>query len=91
MKVLGATRRRIMLAYAIEYGLMGLGAALIASAAGTLASWGLIAGAMQASWIFLPITLAVTIIAAVVLTVILGLIGTYAALSAPAAPVLRSE
>jgi len=35
--------------------------------------------------------LAVTIIAAVVLTVILGLIGTYAALSAPAAPVLRSE
>jgi putative ABC transport system permease protein len=91
MKVLGATRRRIMLAYAIEYGLMGLGAALIAAAAGTLASWGLIAGAMQASWIFLPVTLAVTIIAAVVLTVILGLIGTYAALSAPAAPVLRSE
>jgi putative ABC transport system permease protein len=91
MKVLGATRRRIMLAYAIEYGLMGLGAALIAAAAGTLASWGLIAGAMQASWIFLPVTLAVTLFAAVVLTVILGLIGTYAALSAPAAPVLRSE
>jgi putative ABC transport system permease protein len=80
-----------MLAYAIEYGLMGLGAALIAAAAGTLASWGLIAGAMQASWIFLPVTLAVTLFAAVVLTVILGLIGTYAALSAPAAPVLRSE
>lgn len=91
MKVLGATRRRILLAYAIEYGLMGLGAALIAAAAGSLASWGLVAGAMQADWLFLPLTLAMTILGAVVLTVVLGLIGTYAALSAPAAAVLRSE
>jgi putative ABC transport system permease protein len=91
MKILGATRRRIMAAYAIEYALMGFGAALIAAAAGTLASWGLVAGAMQANWVFLPVTLGLTIIGAVVLTVVLGLIGTYAALSAPAAPVLRSE
>ena len=91
MKVLGATRRRIMLAYAMEYALMGFGAAVIAAAAGTLASWGLVAGAMQANWVFLPVTLALTIIGAVVLTVILGLIGTFAALSTPAAPVLRSE
>jgi putative ABC transport system permease protein len=91
MKVLGATRRRIMLAYALEYAFMGFGAAVIAAAAGTLASWGLVAGAMQANWIFLPVTLALTILGAVVLTVILGLIGTFAALSTPAAPVLRSE
>ena len=32
MKVLGATRARIMLAFALEYALMGLGAALIAAA-----------------------------------------------------------
>ena len=38
MKVLGATRARIMLAFALEYALMGLGAALIAAAAGTLAA-----------------------------------------------------
>lgn len=91
MKVLGATRRRIMLAFALEYALMGLGAALIAAAAGTLAAYALITGPMQAEFIFLPLTLGLTVLGAVSLTVILGLLGTYAALGAPAAPVLRSQ
>ena len=91
MKVLGATRGRIMLAFALEYALMGLGAAVIAAAAGTLAAYGLIVGAMQAKFVFLPATLAVTVLGAVSLTVALGLIGTYRALGAPAAPVLRTE
>jgi putative ABC transport system permease protein len=91
MKVLGATRRRILLAFAIEYALMGLGAAVIAAAAGTLAAYGLIAGPMQAEFVFLPFTLGLTVVGAVVLTVVLGLFGTYAALGVPAAPVLRSQ
>ena len=91
MKVLGATRRRILLAFAIEYALMGLGAAGIAAAAGTLAAYGLITGPMQADFVFLPLTLGLTVIGAVGLTVVLGLFGTYAALGAPAAPVLRSQ
>ena len=91
MKVLGATRRRILLAFAIEYALMGFGAAVIAAAAGTLAAYGLISGPMQADFVFLPFTLAITVVGAVVLTVVLGLLGTYAALGAPAAPVLRTQ
>jgi len=91
MKVLGATRRRIIVAFALEYALMGSGAAVIAAAAGTLAAYALIVGAMQAKFIFLPATLAVTVIGAVSLTVLLGLVGTYRALGAPAAPTLRSE
>ena len=91
MKVLGATRRRIMLAFALEYALMGLGAAVIAAAAGTLAAYALITGPMQADFIFLPLTLGLTVLGAVTLTIILGLLGTYAALGAPAAPVLRSQ
>ena len=91
MKVLGATRKRIMLAFALEYALMGLGAALIAASVGTLAAYALIAGPMQAEFVFLPMTLALTVLGAVGLTVILGLLGTYAALGAPAAPVLRSQ
>ena len=91
MKVLGATRKRIMLAFALEYALMGLGAALIAASVGTLAAYALITGPMQAEFIFLPMTLALTVIGAVSLTVVLGLLGTYAALGAPAAPVLRSQ
>ena len=91
MKVLGATRQRIMLAFALEYALMGLGAALIAASVGTLAAYALITGPMQAEFVFLPMTLALTVGGAVSLTVILGLLGTYAALGAPAAPVLRSQ
>jgi putative ABC transport system permease protein len=91
MKVLGATRGRILLAFALEYALMGLGAALIAAAAGSLAAYGLIVGAMQSEFIFLPLTLASTVLGAVFLTVTLGLLGTYRALGAPAAPVLRSQ
>ncbi len=91
MKVLGAARRRILAAFALEYALMGLGAAVIAAAAGTLAAYALIVGPMQAEFVFLPLTLALTVFGAVALTVILGLLGTYSALSAPAAPVLRSE
>ena len=91
MKVLGATRARILAAFALEYALMGLGAAVIAAATGTLAAYALISGPMQAEFVFLPLTLAVTVLGAVALTVILGLLGTYSALSAPTAPVLRSE
>jgi len=91
MKVLGATRRRILLAYILEYALMGLAAALIAAAVGTLASWGLVAGAMQANWVFLPVTLGLTIFGSVSLTIILGLLGTFNALGAAAAPVLRAK
>ena len=91
MKVLGATRLRVLTAFMLEYMLMGAGAALIAALAGTVASWALVVGAMQAEWIFLPCTLATTVVGATVLTVVLGLIGTYSALRAPTAPVLRTE
>ena len=64
MKVLGATRARI-LAFALEYALMGLGAALIAASVGTLAAHALITGPMQAEFVFLPITLALTVLGAV--------------------------
>jgi putative ABC transport system permease protein len=46
---------------------------------------------MQADFVFLPLTLGLTVLGAVGLTVVLGLFGTYAALGAPAAPVLRSQ
>ncbi len=91
MKVLGATRKRILAAFALEYALIGLGAAIIAASIGTVAAYALITGPMQADFVFLPVTLGSTVAAAVALTVVLGLFGTYTALSAPAAPVLRSE
>lgn len=91
LKVLGATRARVLGAYALEYALLGLGTALIAAAAGTTAAYLVITRVMQAEWIFLPGTLAATIIGATVVTMGFGLMGTWSALSRKAAPVLRSE
>lgn len=90
LKVLGATRARILGIYALEYGLLGLATALVAAAAGTTAAWLVITQVMQADWIFLPGTLAATIGGAALVTTALGLAGTWSALSGKAAPVLRA-
>jgi putative ABC transport system permease protein len=91
LKVLGATRRKILKAYVWEYALLGLGTALVAAMAGTVSAWLVVTQVMQAPWSFLPVTLGVTIVSAAVVTVALGLIGTWNALSAKAAPVLRAQ
>lgn len=91
LKVLGATRAKVLSAYALEYALLGFGTAAIAASAGTLAAYLVITQVMQAEWAFLPVTLAVTVIGATVITMGFGLIGTWSALSRKAAPVLRSE
>ena len=91
LKVLGATRARVLGIYALEYALLGLGTALIAAAAGTLAAYLVITRVMQAEWLFLPGTLAATVLGATVLTMAFGLAGTWSALSRKAAPILRAE
>ena len=91
LKVLGATRRRILTAYLYEYALLGFGTAVIASAAGGFVAWLVITQVMDARWTFLPGTLIATVLGASVLTIVLGLMGTWQALSAKAAPVLRAE
>lgn len=91
LKVLGATRGRVLGAYAMEYLALGLGTAVIASGAGALAAWLVITQVMEAPWTFLPWTLAATVLGGAAATLGLGLLGTYSALSAKAAPVLRAE
>ncbi len=91
LKVLGATRAKVLGAYALEYALLGFGTAIIAASAGTLAAWLVITQVMQSDWMFLPVTLAVTVLGATVITMGFGLVGTWSALSRKAAPVLRSE
>jgi len=91
LKVLGATRARVLGAYALEYALLGFGTAVIAGSAGTLAAYLVITQVMQAEWAFLPVTMAVTVIGATVITMGFGLVGTWSALSRKAAPILRSE
>ncbi|HEY4344935.1 MAG TPA: FtsX-like permease family protein [Parvibaculum sp.] len=91
LKVLGASRARILGIYVREYAALGLATALIAALAGTAAAYVVVARVMELPWHFLPATLLVTIAAATLATVGLGLAGTWRVLSVPAARSLRAE
>lgn len=91
LKVLGATRGRILGIYVREYLVLGLATALIAALAGTVAAYAVVVQMMQLPWHFLPETLGLTILVATLATIGLGLGGTWGALSAPAARALRGE
>ena len=91
LKVLGATRLRVLGIFMREYAALGLVTALIAAFAGSLAAWIVVVQVMDLPWRFLPGTLALTVVLAVLATVVMGLFGTWRALSAPAAPVLRAD
>ena len=91
MKVLGAERRRILNVYLIEYGLTGLGAALIATFIGTFAAWAIVRFVLGITWVMLPGTLVLTVACATGISMFLGLLGTWRSLGAKSAPVLRSD
>jgi putative ABC transport system permease protein len=91
LKTLGATRRQIRIAWLVEFGVLGLAAGFIAALVGTLASFGVVHYIMDIDWVFLPGTLAATLIASLAMMLVFGYAGTAAALRAKAAPMLRNE
>jgi putative ABC transport system permease protein len=91
LKVLGATRATIAGVFLIEHGLLGLLAALVAGAFGTLAAYLLVARVMGFAWVFLPAPLFATLALATAITLALGFAGTWRALAATAAAHLRNE
>ena len=90
LKTLGATRRQLVAAYALEYLLIGLVTAAVGVAAGSLAAWRVIVDVMTLpfAWQFAPAATAA--LAALAVTVAFGLIGTVTALNRKPAPVLRN-
>jgi putative ABC transport system permease protein len=91
LKTIGATRAQIRASFLVEFGLLGLTAGLLAAAAGTAAAWGVVRFVMRADWVFLPGTLALTVLACMAITLAFGYAGTAFALRAKAAPLLRNE
>jgi putative ABC transport system permease protein len=91
LKVLGATRGTVMRVFLIEHGLLGLMAAGIAIALGTLAAWAVIVPVMEINWRFSPLAVAGVAAIAAVITLGFGLIGAWRALGQRAAPLLRNE
>lgn len=80
LKILGATRGQILQASLLEYSILGLAAALLAVGGGTAAAWFVITQVFESPWHFAPLPLIATIIGGALLTIIMGLLGTHAAL-----------
>ena len=91
LKVLGATRGAITRAFMIENGIIGVLAAVIAGALGTIAAYFLVTRLMKMEWVFLPAPLLSTVAIAALLTAALGFAGTWRALGAKPAQFLRTE
>jgi putative ABC transport system permease protein len=90
LKTLGATRRTLILSYALEYFALGLATAVFGVAAGTAASAVVITQVMNLPFFWLPGAALAAAAGAVAATVALGLVGTYTALGQKPAPVLRA-
>jgi putative ABC transport system permease protein len=91
LKVLGATRRDVLSAFLLEYGLLGAMVALIASVVGTIVAWAVLTFVMRSDFVFVPGVVIWTSLLCTVITVALGLAGTWRALGQKAAPLLRNE
>jgi putative ABC transport system permease protein len=90
LKTLGATRRTLVVAFSLEYMLIGLATAIFALFAGSLAAWFVVSRIMKLPAAFFPEVAVATVIVALALTVGFGLAGTWRILGHKAAPVLRN-
>lgn len=90
LKTLGATRRTLITAFSLEYVLIGLATAVFALAAGGVAAWFVVAHIMTLPSHFMPEVAVATILFALLVTVGIGLAGTWRVLGHKAAPVLRN-
>jgi putative ABC transport system permease protein len=89
LKVLGASRRRVMGAFALEYLMIGFAAALFGLIAGTAAGWVVVTQVMDMDFYLDWAGALLAAVLALMITVTLGLAGTYRLSGQKPAPVLR--
>ncbi|MBU6464662.1 MAG: FtsX-like permease family protein [Bradyrhizobium sp.] len=90
LKTLGATRARLLGAYALEYLMIGLATAVFGVIAGSVAAWLIVTRLMTLSFVWQAASATAVVTAALVVTVGLGLVGTLLALNRKPATVLRN-
>jgi len=90
LKTLGATRRQLMSAYALEYLMLGAATVVFGVAVGSIAGWRIVVDLMTLPfhWQAGPAIAAAAI--AVIITMVFGLMGTWPALGRKPAAVLRN-
>ena len=90
LKTLGATRARLLGAYALEYLMIGLATAVFGVITGSVAAWLIVTRLMTLSFVWQAGSAAGVVAAALIVTVGLGLAGTLLALNQKPASVLRN-
>lgn len=90
LKTLGATRGRLLGAYALEYMMIGLATAIFGVVAGSVAAWLIVTRLMTLGFVWQAGSAAAVVAAALIVTVGLGLAGTLLALNQKPASVLRN-
>ena len=90
LKTLGATRARLLGAYVLEYLLIGFATAMFGVIAGSVAAYLIVTRLMTLGFVWQAGSAAGVVVAALVVTVGLGLVGTLLALSQKPASVLRN-
>jgi putative ABC transport system permease protein len=90
LKTLGATRARLLGAYALEYLMIGFATAVFGVIAGSVAAWLIVTRLMTLSFTWQAGSAVAVVAASLVVTVGLGLAGTLLALNRKPATVLRN-
>jgi putative ABC transport system permease protein len=89
LKVLGATRWRLLLAFLTEFGLLGLCTALFGVLAGAAAAYGIATYVMNLTFVWMWPQALLAAAGAILLTIVLGLLTTWRILGRSPAPYLR--
>jgi putative ABC transport system permease protein len=90
LKTFGATRRRLMAAFALEYLLLALATAIFAILIGTAAAYLVLTQVMHASFVFAPTVAIGTTVGAALALIALGLAANWRVLGLKPAPILRT-
>ncbi len=91
LKVLGATRGRIFAIYAIEYALLGAVSGVLAIGIGTAAAWAIAGNVFGLPFVFDPGAVSLTVLGGGVAALVMGLAGSWRALTARPARQLREQ
>jgi putative ABC transport system permease protein len=91
LKTYGASRRQLMTAFALEYGVLGLVAAIFGCVVGSIAAWALARFVLEMPFEMSVTTAVATALLAMALTIVAGLAVTWRALSAKPVDYLRND
>ncbi len=91
LKTIGATRKRLLFSYSLEYGILGLVSAVFALIVGSLGAYLVVEYVLDARFVFYPGMAFVAALLACLITIIVGLISSWRILGEKPAAILRSQ